>query len=306
MGRFLTSATILLFLIVPFICHSTDSFDDMPPGLKEAWTHGTHVKQYYTDRKTGEVTVFSRPVRYGVTPEKKKKIISELPPSFGNSPKYIKKSGTRSQCKSGYSKRPTFELPPEAFGDNCGSSLSKKIAAKKRILNSHYKVEKLTNKEFKKRRKKELEEAKPDHKLTWYELMKRKNKKEERLNKIKASVEAEEKRKARIAKQKLRKVKPVRTSYSSYPNQAPFKRNSKFKGSSTAKVKKGKGKSRSGKAKGKVFGFAKKGSSKQGVSRRPSGNFSSSQSPSSTRMIYYSPNKGSSYEWGRNSKQIKR
>ena len=37
----------------------------MPAGLKEAWTNGYQVKQYYTDKKTGEVTVFSRPVRFG-------------------------------------------------------------------------------------------------------------------------------------------------------------------------------------------------------------------------------------------------
>ncbi|MBT7611094.1 MAG: hypothetical protein HN576_15140 [Bacteriovoracaceae bacterium] len=304
--------------ILLFICVSTyfsspisvaeDSFNDMPPGLKEAWTNGTYVKQYYTDRTTGVVTVFSRPVKYSAVDRSKKKDESELPQSFGNSPKYLKKLGSKSICKSSYSKRPTFELPPEAFGKKCGGSYANKIAEQKRKSVSRYKIEQLTSSEYKKWRKKELKEAIPDHKLTWYELMKRKNIKEEKLNKIKAKIAVEEAYKARKAEQKL-KSKPVRTYYSSYPRQSSFQRDNKKRSKSATKKNISKQKSSTGKMKGKVFGFSKKtprsfGSS--GINRTPTGNFSSSQSTSSTRMIYYSPNKSSSYEWGRNSKQIKR
>ena len=113
-----------------------------------------------------------------------------------------------------------------------------------------------------------------------------------------------------IAKNK--NVKPAKNK--SYGARSPTSSRLNKYTIKTRKLKKGrklksKFKKNVSKLKTKVFGFSRKRASKNKKSyfgRVPTGNYSSSQSPSSNRMIYYAPNKSSRYEWGSNSKAIKR
>jgi hypothetical protein len=98
-----------------------DAFNDMPPGLREAWTHGTHVEKKFNDEKTGNVIVYKRLVKYGVSEsnKQKEKMNHKLPVSYGNSPKSLNNEVSFSKCNN-YSDKPFFELPPEAYGEYCG------------------------------------------------------------------------------------------------------------------------------------------------------------------------------------------
>jgi hypothetical protein len=120
-----------------------NSFNDMPPGLREAWTHGTQVEKKFNDVKTGKVIVYKRLVKYGVSESNKQKenIDNNLPVSYGNSPKSLKNDVSFSKCNN-YSDKPFFELPPEAYGEYCGGESAK--IEKEGDKKSEYTVEIIT------------------------------------------------------------------------------------------------------------------------------------------------------------------
>jgi hypothetical protein len=294
----------------------------MPPGLKEAWTNGYQMKQYYTNRETGEVSVYYRPIIYrksDITKTKKKarkKYYSS--PSIGSATKYSykKKSGTVSvrpkeyyeyqkelynvRCKSNDT-RPTFELPAEAYGKNCDYKLNSMEREKIRRKMSEYKIERISKEEYKKRRKEEAEDAIPDHKLTYYELMKRKTRQEAKkveLEGTNPSSESPWRYNFTFGKGPSKSIMKPRSAFN-------IPRSSGSGGGKNTQNSRGR---KPGKKKSNTFGFSRSGGGASGQSknkRAPAGSYSSSQSTSSTRMIYYTPNKGSNYEWGKNKRPVR-